>query len=309
MAAQVIAALLLASSLVAGAAAVGGAPDGGPPISSITISDSRGSDDKPLSVKVTQLPATSADEIAREDRDRAERVTSERSNFQLAVIAVGVAVVTALILIGHLSVFRTQAERLRQSIEEAKRATQATETSARAAERTVEAMDNTARRQLRAYVAIEDARINRVDAGAKPEALLTIRNFGQTPAYRFAVSAQTDFVLVGAETHPAPDDPPVLGHLAPGAEFRVAAQSLYTLNMSSLMQLQNGAANVFVHGIIRYVDTFGQPHFTRFRTTMGGPHHEIPSHRVLISCYEGNETDDDERLKSLPGQACSPIAR
>jgi len=70
----------------------------------------------------TQLPARSADEIARADHDRAEREANEGRNFWLAVAAVGVATLTALILIGHLSVFRTQADRLRQSIEEAKRA-------------------------------------------------------------------------------------------------------------------------------------------------------------------------------------------
>jgi len=100
---------------------------------------------------------------------------------------------------------------------------------------------------------------------------------------------------VPAETYPS-REPTVLGHLAPGAEFRVNAQSLFTLRIPSIMQLQSGAAKVFVHGIIRYVDTFGHPHFTRYRTTIGGPH-EIPGHTALISCGDGNETDDDERLK------------
>jgi hypothetical protein len=44
-------------------------------------------------------------------------------------------------------------------------------------------------------------------------------------------------------------------------------------------------SRVFVYGCIEYVDTFGEPHFTRFRLEEG-------SGRRFFACAEGNETDD-----------------
>jgi len=45
------------------------------------------------------------------------------------------------------------------------------------------------------------------------------------------------------------------------------------------------ARSVFVYGCIEYVDTFGDPHFTRFRL-QDGPDQKF------FACQEGNETDD-----------------
>jgi hypothetical protein len=52
---------------------------------------------------------------------------------------------------------------------------------------------------------------------------------------------------------------------------------------------------MFVHGIIRYVDTFGVSHFTRLRLMIGGSV-GVAEGGQPASCSEGNETDDDELL-------------
>src|SRR5208337_1225966 len=111
-------------------------------------------------------------------------------------------IATLLILAIQAIAFFVQARQLHRSVEEMKRATAATQTAARAAESTVETMNTTARRQLRAYVAVKDAHIDKLDAGRKPEARITIRNYGQTAAYRFTVSAHSDFVIPGADLQP-----------------------------------------------------------------------------------------------------------
>jgi hypothetical protein len=82
-------------------------------------------------------------------------------------------------------------------------------------------MNATARRQLRAYVAVKEVRIDKLDENARPEAHITIRNYGQTPAYEFAVSAHVDFAQSFAGVHAAKEPDGTMGHLAPGGEFYV----------------------------------------------------------------------------------------
>ena len=53
---------------------------------------------------------------------------------------------------------------------------------------------------------------------------------------------------------------------------------------------------VFVHGCIEYVDTFGIPHFTRFRL-------QDSSDGSFFACREGNETDQPTHV--IPQQGCS----
>jgi hypothetical protein len=147
-------------------------------------------------------------------------------------------------------------------------------------------MKATANRQLRAYVTVVSTGISALQSNTKLEATIAIKNFGQTPAYKFSVSAQIDFGLTFADVHPVKDANVVLGHLAPSASFTTQLFALFTLNAGQFYQLQGSAAAVFVHGIIRYVDAFGNPHFTRFRL-MTTPRGE------LVSCGEGNDSDDD----------------
>jgi hypothetical protein len=248
------------------------------------VPDVRGTEPSPLIVKAAL--AKSAEEVAKDNQDRAERQVSDRRTLWLSGI-------TAVILTLQLVVFGLQAHRLQQSIKEMKIATEATKTAAHAAETTVETMNATARRQLRAYVAIDDSLINRVDQQAQPEAVITIKNYGQTPAYQFAVSTQMALVSSFDEALPVPEPDSILGHLAPGAEFTVRLSALFTISNAQYAQLPNGAVSIFVYGIIRYVDTFGKHHFTRFRTMIGG-RFGMPIDKGLFTCHEGNNTDDDQ---------------
>jgi hypothetical protein len=253
----------------------------------------RGTDKSPLAVRVTQMPQKTAGEISREDRDRSLRLASDNRTFWLGVWTVVIAAFTAFIFVLQLFVFGRQAQRLRESIEESKLATRATQTAANAAEKTVETMNETAGRQLRAYVAVKNGCVVGIRDGSKPIAWLTVKNYGQTPAYKFSVSVDIELVVGSDELHPNKEPSSVLGHLAPSAELVLTAPALVMLTQTHLFQLENGAATIFVHGIIRYFDTFGKEHFTRFRTMIGGGF-GLPEDGRLVSCSEGNETDDDE---------------
>lgn len=246
-------------------------------ISPPVVPDLRGTQQAPLVVSATL--AKSSDDIHKEDQDRVER---RASDWRTLILGIATAIILAL----QLWVFGQQARRLHQSIDEMKIATEATKTAAHAAETTVETMKATARRQLRAYVAIKDPLISRVDQQGQPEATITIRNYGQTPAYQFSVSTEMALVSSFEQACAVPDRRGLLGHLGPGADFTVRLTALFTISNAQFAQLATEVVSIFVYGIIRYVDTFGEPHFTRFRLQMG-------KDRRLFTCVDGNATDDD----------------
>lgn len=247
--------------------------------------DTRGTDKSPLTVRVAQLPAKTADEIERDNVEHRERVSTDNWTIRLTFA-------TAVILALQLVVFGFQAHRLKQSIDEAQRATKATRIAARAAKHTVITMNLTARRDLRAYVAVSKSSIERMDENGHPRANLTIKNFGKTPAYRFAVSADMNFVPPGDEAHEPKEPTNVVGHLAPGGEFEVVVDANWLLSAAWRHQLMNKTAAVFVYGLIRYIDTFGKPRFTQFRVMTDG---NVPVGN-LVSCGTGNDTDDDAEI-------------
>src|SRR3569833_1313962 len=82
-------------------------------------------------------------------------------------------------------------------------------------------MNLTARRDLRAYVAVLKTSIDHLDENGKLRATLTFKNFGKTSAYSFAVSADIGFVAPGAKPREQREPTAVSGHLAPVGEYDV----------------------------------------------------------------------------------------
>jgi len=76
----------------------------------------------------------------------------------------------------------------------------------------------------------------------------------------------------------------------------MSVESDWVLNNSMRLQVTNRIAAVSLYGIVRYVDTFGKPRFTRYRVeTDGGG--SVPQER-LISSASGNDTDDDAEINA-----------
>jgi len=249
--------------------------------------DERGTDKAPLAVHITEMPQRPPDDIERERAEVREKTSTDHWT-------IGLTLATAVILAFQLVVFGVQARRLNESIKEAKRATEATQTAAKAAEQTVTTMNLTARRDLRAYVFVLKGSVDRLDENGNPRATVTIKNSGKTPAYAFAVSADIAFVAPNTEP-PAPREPGhPLGHLAPSGEFEVILNANWTLTGPMRLQVTTRTGSVVVCGLIKYVDTYGEPHFTRFRVVTDGQE-SVPNGR-LVSFPAGNETDDDERI-------------
>jgi hypothetical protein len=153
----------------------------------------------------------------------------------------------------------------------------------RATHRLVESGEVAARRRLRAYVGIGEVVYE--EQGRAPRVSITIKNFGATPAYKLAVAADAQIAFSVDQVPVATSISKTLGHLPPGLEFKIPRPAVVSIGTASGNNVDTAYSRVFVYGCIEYVDTFGDPHFTRFRLEEG------PDRR-FFACDEGNETDD-----------------
>lgn len=137
-----------------------------------------------------------------------------------------------------------------------------------------------AKRQLRAYVSIDLAKMeNPVCGGCVPSAVITLKNYGQTPAYRWQGWHQ---VMIGETfdeehwnvTNPAalPQGGGTKGILGPGrtTDFEVRNDRL-RLTLHQVQALAEGRLTLFVFGYIRYWDAFDRQQWTTYRYIYGGP--------------------------------------
>lgn len=149
-----------------------------------------------------------------------------------------------------------------------------------AAGRTVKTMEDTAERQLRAYVLVTAVRIENIGGGNAPEAIVTIKNCGQTPAYEL-----TQWSNMGLDLFPHSIDPPMRDRpddkmgkhpLGPNSEL-FSRPTLGTKEKPRRLQafeidgLAKGDIAIYVIGRIRYRDAFGKSRITDYRFFYGGP--------------------------------------
>ena len=149
----------------------------------------------------------------------------------------------------------------------------------------VESGQAAARRQQRAYVGVSEAVCEEQIEGRAPRVGITIKNFGATPAYKLAVAIDAQIAFAVEQVPVATSISKTLGHLPPGLELRIPRTPVLSIGTAPGNEVDTAYSRIFVYGCIEYVDTFGVPHFTRFRLEEGPD-------RKFFACDEGNETDD-----------------
>jgi hypothetical protein len=150
------------------------------------------------------------------------------------------------------------------------------------------------RRQLRAYIAVSDIAFEPAVRGQAPRVTLTIKNYGCTPAYKLAIAVDTQMASNEQQLSVATSISRTLGQLPPSVDFAITRSATLAPGATST-HIPASTHSVFVHGCIEYVDTFGIPHFVRFRL-QGGPD------GAFFACHEGNETDDVLLSRSAQSQ-------
>lgn len=255
--------------------------------------DKRGTAQQPFVVDATS--ARNPSDPAREKADRLERHRNE-------LIAEGIGFFTVLILAiqGYALFFQ-----------------------ARLLDKSIKSSERTAQRQLRAYLFVDEPWIAGVQAGMTPQAVITFKNSGQTPAYKVRV-AITSFFALGTSFKDAPalgEPTESRGSLGPGAYFTVGVPAPVGLTAKDLNDIRDGRRSLFVYGGISYFDTFDEAHWTSLRVMVGGEAgmrgKRPDGNLALASCEAGNETDDDighprqpaalNRFRRLYNALCAPL--
>jgi hypothetical protein len=155
----------------------------------------------------------------------------------------------------------------------------------RATRRLVESGEASGQRQIRAYVGVSEVVFEEQSEGRPPRVSITLKNFGATPAYKLAVAADAQIAFAVDQVPVATSISKTLGHLPPGLELRIPRPAVLSVVMASGDEVDAAYSRIFVYGCVEYVDTFGEPHFTRFRLEEGPD-------RKFFACDAGNETDD-----------------
>ena len=155
----------------------------------------------------------------------------------------------------------------------------------RATRRLIESGEASAQRRLRAYVGVSEVVFEEQIEGRAPRVSITIKNFGATPAYKLTVAADAQIAFAVDQVPVATSISKTLGHLPPGLEIRIARPAALSIVMAPGDEVDAAYSRIFVYGCVEYVDTFGEPHFTRFRLEEGAD-------RKFFACDAGNETDD-----------------
>jgi hypothetical protein len=133
-------------------------------------------------------------------------------------------------------------------------------------------LEQTAERQLRAYLAIADAFIKLVDNDTAIETTIMLRNSGQTPGYNFRTTTQVEI-----KAPPAMGSPYTVGALTPPwARSIIGPNTSHTIgpirlvfHPGELEAIRNGSRTIFVLGRADYVDAFGADRHFIFRALNG----------------------------------------
>jgi hypothetical protein len=166
-----------------------------------------------------------------------------------------------------------------------------------ATKRLVKGAEDTAERQLRAYVFPVEAGLKKLNAGDNPEYRIVIYNTGQTPAYklvhigRFAL---VDFPLI----EPLPEAEIISEgfsrtNLGPGGKMEKVGSAGRSLSTDAIDRLKAGKAALYAYGTIHFVDAFRNLRWIKYRYMTGG-NVGFRSDGKLATCQEGNETSEDE---------------
>ena len=125
--------------------------------------------------------------------------------------------------------------------------------------------------QLRAYLGPSEAFITGVAAGEKPTVECTIRNFGQTPAYRVSHWVEAK-VLDSTSDRFEPTEPEGGERIInPGRDgFTVKARLPEPLTEEEMSKIKLGTSAIYFYGVILYRDAFSRRRKTQFRYQHGG---------------------------------------
>jgi hypothetical protein len=132
---------------------------------------------------------------------------------------------------------------------------------------------DTAKRQLRAYIFSDHAKVIGFNTNSHILVTAAFKNSGQTPAYNVIVWVNCHiaaYPLEGKRERPTDESGASRGHVGPGATFHVPMQLSETKTASQTAAIRAGVGAIYYYGEVTYIDAFWQARFTRFCFMYGG---------------------------------------
>lgn len=145
--------------------------------------------------------------------------------------------------------------------------------AADAARAAVELSDKTAEHQLRAYVFVREAFIRNLDGPDAPVVHIYVKNYGQTPAYKYVNAGAVRFTLFPNENFsrdPNGDQRLAITTLPPGGESTIVCNLPFIITPELKVDLKAGKLAIYAFGKLKYVDAFKKDRVENYRFIFGG---------------------------------------
>jgi hypothetical protein len=157
-----------------------------------------------------------------------------------------------------------------------------------AAEASVVVASDTAKKQLRAYVYVDEITVENIDDPTNAYAKIMIKNGGQTPAYELRNKTGRVIRLVNDDS-----DFPMIGPVETGSKSVMNPTGISKIRVDLdysndvISAIQDGRVILFLFGRIIYRDAFGDEQESCFRCMYSGLHRDPKG--GMTFCSEGNE--------------------
>lgn len=264
--------------------------------------ESRGTYERPFIVK--QVPAEHSQQEETEDKERADRdsklaqYTENLASYTAGLFkaTIALAIVTGLLAIAafwQIIAGKTAIQAATDAAVETKKLADAAAEQARHADRAIAISQEAMRKQLRAYLFIEDANFEMNSENGRWYIHLPIKNFGQTPAHD--VTIQLDFEFTEEDRNdmviPLPDAPRVFPQtiVPPGHPqgVRIYCREI-SPGLGGWNDKRRSRTKAYLWGRIDYL-TLGRPAFTTFQ--LANSFGRTPD---LFFCNVGNDADRED---------------
>jgi hypothetical protein len=244
----------------------------------------------PVSVPQTESPKSSKEPDCKDcQRQKHETIGQATAHDPVAIYTLGLVLVASV----QVALFFWQLGYMRDGLKDAATAADAAKTTAKIAADALNLSRTISKRQLRAYVHVEDVKMCLMQSKYDPNIQVIVKNFGSTPARHTTVACQCvqidsaigySFSMKGATVNEVAD-------LAPTQQTTATIIYPKVFWDECKPHLLSKDRTFYVYGRVDYIDAFDDPWYTGFRYKLMLDSDGIPdATSLVVEGYAGNDS-------------------